>query len=178
MSGHNKWSKIKHKKTAEDAKKSKVFSALAKTITLESKAAGGDLNHPGLKAAIDRAKAANMPSDNINRAVKKGAEIEAGNLELVVYECFGPGGSAIIAEGLTDNKNRTTAEIKHLLAKNNVNLGQPNSTLWVFKKVGDDWQAETLMVLTESELKNLKELLEILSEHEDISKVYTNVQLA
>ncbi len=174
MAGHNKWSKIKHKKGAEDAKKSKLFSMLVKTITIESKKAGGDKTNPSLKAAIDRAKAANMPMDNIERAVQKGASTDSGNFEEVFYEAYGPGGTAFIMEGITDNKNRTTAEIKHLLSKNNGNLGAQGSAIWAFVKNDSDWQASTTIPLEEKDKDGVKKLLEILEEHEDIKNVYTN----
>ena len=117
MSGHNKWSKIKHKKAATDAQKSKIFSKHAQIISIESRSANGDINSPSLKAAIERAKKDSMPATNIDRAVKKGIGGEAGLLEKVTYEAYGPGGTALIIEGVTDNRNRTAAEIKHLLSK-------------------------------------------------------------
>src|SRR5690348_1557363 len=108
MSGHNKWSKIKNKKAVTDAKKSKVFSMFAKMIAVESRKAKGDKNSPSLRAVMERARAVNMPNDNIDRAVAKGAGGDGGNLEEVLYEAYGPGGAALIIEGITDNKNRTT----------------------------------------------------------------------
>jgi transcriptional/translational regulatory protein YebC/TACO1 len=107
MSGHNKWSKIKHKKGAEDAKRSKIFSRLSKMITNESKKANGDVSSPGLATAIESAKKENMPKDTIERAVKKGTDNDTASMDSVTYEAYGPGGCAIIIEGLTDNKNRS-----------------------------------------------------------------------
>src|SRR5690606_18270822 len=149
-------------------------SMLVKTITVESKKVGGDKNSPSLKAVIDRAKAANMPADNIERAIQKGASTDSGNLEEVMYEAYGPGGTAFITEGITDNKNRTTAEIKHLLSKNGGNLGAQGSTLWAFNKTEEGWQAVTTVPLEDKEKENVKKLFEALEEHEDIKNVYTN----
>jgi YebC/PmpR family DNA-binding regulatory protein len=129
MSGHNKWSQIKEQKGKTDAQKSKIFSMYAKVISIEAKKAAGDRNAAGLKAAIDRAKAANVPNDNIERAVKKGFGGEGGSMEEVVYEGYGPGGIAFLLEGITDNKNRTTQEIKHILSKNGGNLGAQGSVM-------------------------------------------------
>src|SRR3989338_10858115 len=120
MSGHNKWAQIKHRKQAIDAVKSREFAKHARAIALESKRTGGSLSAPGLASAIARAKAINMPKDNIDRAVAKGASKDAAALEVVVYEAYGPGGSALIIDALTDNKNRTTQEVKHLLSRNGV----------------------------------------------------------
>src|SRR3989344_7289283 len=114
MAGHSKWVQIKRKKEATDAAKSRVFSRFARLIALESKKAGGKTDAPNLKAIIDRAKAVNMPKENIERAVAKGASKDSGDLEQVVYECYGPAGVAIIVSALTDSRNRTTQELKHL----------------------------------------------------------------
>src|SRR3989338_7323656 len=110
MAGHNKWSQIKRKKEVTDAKKSQVFSKLARLITLESRKAGGDLNSPGLRAVIEKARSYNMPGDNIERAVKKGVEKSEENLEAIIYEAYGPGGVALIIEALTGNRNKTASE--------------------------------------------------------------------
>lgn len=174
MSGHNKWSKIKHKKAATDTKKSKLFSVLVKTIALESKNASGDKNHPKLKAVIDRAKAVNMPNENIERAILKGTSKDSANLESVIYEAYGPNGIAIIADGITDNKNRTTAEIKHLLSKNGGNLAVPGSTLWAFSKNADGWQANNLIPLKEEDQPAVEKIIAALIDHDDIDNIYTN----
>ena len=132
MSGHNKWSKIKHKKAASDAKKSQEFSKLVKLIQMEAKKSGGDQNSPGLRFAIEKAKKANMPGDNIDRAIKKASE--AKEVFPVLFEAYGPGGVGIIITALTDNNNRTNQEIKHILSKNGSSLGGANSVSWNFKK--------------------------------------------
>ena len=118
MSGHSKWSQIKHQKGAADAKKSQVFSKLARTITLAARKGENPDMNPDLRLAVDKAKQANMPSDNIKRAIERGAgKAEGGQLENVRFEAYGHGGSAVIIEGITDNKNRTIAEIKHIILK-------------------------------------------------------------
>src|SRR3990167_269238 len=125
MSGHNKWSKIKNKKAVTDAHKAKIFTKLLRFITVESKKSKGDVNSPGLRTAIDKAKAENVPSDNIERAIKKGTGGEAGEMEQITYEAYGPGGCAIIIETLTDNRNKAAQEIKHILTKNGYELAVP-----------------------------------------------------
>ena len=175
MSGHNKWSKIKHKKASEDAKKSKIFSMHAKTITMESKVTGGDVNSPSLRAVIERAKAVNMPADNIARAVEKGNSGTDGNLEEVIYEAYGPGGVAMIIEGITDNKNRTTPEIKHILSKQNINLGTQNTALWAFNKIDGEYIPTALIPTTKADKEALDNIIEALEEHEDIKSIYTNI---
>ena len=176
MSGHNKWSKIKHKKAASDAKKSKIYSKLVKLIQSESKDAKGDISSPGLRTAIDKAKAENMPKDTIDRAVKKGASSDAASMEHVVYEAYGPGGCAIIIEGLTDNKNRIAAEIKHTLSKNGLSLAAPGSAAWAFEKTSEDWTAKTSSPISEEDGVKLEKLFEELEENDDVQEVYTNAE--
>ena len=120
MAGHSKWAQIKRKKEATDAKKSQIFSKFAKLIASESKKAKGDRSAPGLRLAIMRAKVVNMPNDNIDRAIEKGKGDGGTAMDEVLYEAYGPGGVAVLIVGLTDNRNRTAQEIKHLLSKNNL----------------------------------------------------------
>ena len=138
MSGHSKWSKIKRQKGVADVKKGKIFSQLSKAVTLTAKDGGGDPSmNPALKLAIEKAKQANMPLDNIEKAIKKGTgELEGGTIEEVLYEVYGPGGIAMIIEGTTDNTNRTVAEIKHILSRNNGRLGEAGSVKWMFERFG------------------------------------------
>jgi YebC/PmpR family DNA-binding regulatory protein len=138
MSGHSKWSTIKHKKAAQDAKRGRVFTRLIKEITVAARMGGGDADaNPRLRSAISAAKAANMPADNIKRAVQKGTgELPGVSYEEVAYEGYGPGGVAILLDVLTDNRMRTTPEIRHLFSKHGGNLGEPNSVAWMFDKVG------------------------------------------
>ena len=138
MSGHSKWSTIKHKKGAADAKRGKVFTRIIKEMTIAARLGGGDAEgNPRLRAAIAEAKANNMPKDNIERAVKRGTgELEGATYEEVTYEGYGPGGVAIMVEALTDNTNRTTPEIRHIFEKNGGNLGTPGSVRFQFEKKG------------------------------------------
>jgi YebC/PmpR family DNA-binding regulatory protein len=138
MSGHSKWSTIKHKKGAADAKRGKVFTRIIKEMTIAARLGGGDPEgNPRLRAAVAEAKANNMPKDNIERAIKRGTgELEGAAYEEVSYEGYGPGGVAIIVEALTDNGNRTTPEIRHTFEKNGGNLGTPGSVKFQFERKG------------------------------------------
>lgn len=178
MSGHSKWSQIKRQKGVTDAARSRTFSRLARVITLESKKANGDVTSPSLASAIQRAKEANMPKDNIERAVAKGTSKEGGSLESVLYECYGPGGSACIATAVTDNKNRTTAEIKHLLNKNGYELAAPGSALWAFNRSPDGsfTPNDPLVELQSEDEQKLYDLLTLFDEHDDVQETYTNVR--
>jgi len=138
MSGHSKWSSIKHKKGAADAKRGMVFTKLIKEITVAARLGGGDPDgNPRLRTAIQAAKAENMPKENIERAIKKGTgELEGVSYEEVNYEGYGPGGVALLVECLTDNKNRTVADIKHILDRHGGSLGEPGCVSWMFEKRG------------------------------------------
>ena len=138
MSGHSKWSTIKRKKGAKDAKRGAEFTRLGKDITLASREGGGDISmNAALRLAVKKAKAANMPNDNIDRAIKKGTgELPGVKYESYIYEGYGPKGIALLIEVLTDNKNRTVPEIRHLLSKNNGNLGESGCVNWMFEKKG------------------------------------------
>ena len=138
MSGHSKWAGIKHKKALLDAKRGKLFSKLNREITVAAKTGGGNQTaNPRLRLAIAKAKEANMPNDNIDRAIKKGTgELPGTNYEQINYEGYGPGGVAIMAEALTDNKNRTTAEVRNIFSKKGGNLAGTGSVNWLFQKKG------------------------------------------
>lgn len=138
MSGHSKWAQIKHKKASTDAKRGKVFTKIVKEISIAARLGGGDLSgNPRLRTAIDKAKEVNMPSDNIKRAIMKGTgELPGVSYEEAIYEGYGPGGAAILIEVLTDNKNRTSPEIRHILTKNNGNMGEAGCVGWMFEKKG------------------------------------------
>jgi YebC/PmpR family DNA-binding regulatory protein len=139
MSGHSKWSTIKRKKGAADAKRGKLFTKVIKEIMVAARMGGGDPNtNSRLRSAINAAKAENMPKDNIERAVKKGAgELEGVHYEDLIYEGYGPGGVAMMLEVLTDNKNRTVADVRHIFSKHNGNLGETGCVSWMFEKKGD-----------------------------------------
>lgn len=138
MSGHSKWSQIKYKKAITDAKKSKIFSKLARIITLAARDKGGNPEtNATLRLAIDRAKSMNMPAENIERAIKRGTgKLDGMVMEEIIYEAYGPGGVAIILEGITDNRNRTISEIKHIISQYGGKLAESSSVLWMFNKKG------------------------------------------
>ncbi|MCP4221384.1 MAG: YebC/PmpR family DNA-binding transcriptional regulator [bacterium] len=138
MSGHSKWHSIKHKKAATDAKRGKIFTRHIREITYAAKAGGGDVEaNATLRHAVDAAKAVNMPSDNIKKAILRGTgELDGVNYEGISYEGYGPGGVAVLVETLTDNKNRTVAEVRHVFAKYNGNLGENGCVGWMFEKKG------------------------------------------
>ncbi len=138
MSGHNKWSTIKHKKGAADAKRGKIFTKLIKEITVAAKLGGGDPDgNPRLRAAVDKAKSENMPKDNIERAIKKGTgEMEGVTYEEITYEGYGPGGVAVLVEVMTDNRNRTVSDVRSIFTKCNGNMGETGCVSWMFDKKG------------------------------------------
>ena len=174
MAGHNKWSQIKHKKAATDAKRSQVFSKYSKLISIEAKRAGGRVDDPGLRAVIERARAVDMPKENIERAIQKGNSGTGDDLERVTYETYGPGGSAILIETVTDSRNRTAQELRHLLSSLGYALAEPGSAAWAFKKIGASWEPTTTTPLSENDEKGLEELLTALDEHDDVEDVFTN----
>ncbi len=186
MSGHSKWSTIKRKKAKTDAQKGKIFTKLIKEITVAARNGGGDENsNPALRTAIAAAKAANMPAANIERAIKKGTgELPGVTYDHVVYEGYGPGGTALMIDALTDNKNRTVAEIRHILSKHNGNLGESGCVAWIFDKKGvitvkaDLVDEEQLMDLVieagADDLKREEDLYEIVTQpqaFEEVKKV-------
>jgi len=138
MAGHSKWANIKHKKGAADAKRGKIFTKLIKEITVAARMGGGDIEgNPRLRAAVNTAKTVNMPKDNIARAIKKGTgELEGEIYDEILYEGYGPGGVAVLVECMTDNRNRTVADIRHYFAKSNGNLGESGCVAWMFDKKG------------------------------------------
>lgn len=174
MAGHNKWSKIRHKKGAEDAKRSKIFSKLSKVITMESKKTNGDVNSPSLATVIETAKKENMPKDTIERAVKKGLDSDAAMMDPVTYESYGPGGSAMIIEGLTDNKNRAAAEVRHILSKNGLELAAQGAASWAFSKEGDEWVPSQTVELNDNDGEKLGKIIEELEDNDDVQGVFTN----
>ena len=138
MSGHSKWSSIKHKKAAKDAKRGKIFTKMIKEITVAARMGGGDINaNPRLRTAVTTARTSSMPNDNIERAIKKGTgELEGVSYEETTYEAYGPAGVAIMVSVLTDNRNRTVAEIRNVFHKHGGNLGESGCVAWMFSKKG------------------------------------------
>lgn len=183
MSGHNKWAKIKHKKAATDAAKGRIYTRLIKEITLAARMGGGDeTGNARLRKAIQDAKAANMPASNVERAIKKGTgELEGVNYEEVAYEGYGPGGVAIIAELITDNKNRAVSEIRHIFSKHGGNLASSGAVSWKFDKKGviavvpeGRSEDDILMVALEAGAEDVKydpESTEILTVPSDLETV-------
>lgn len=158
MSGHSKWHSIKHKKAATDAKRGRLFTRLIKEITVAARMGGGDpAGNPRLRTALATAKGANMPKDNIEKAIKKGTgELPGVNYEEVAYEGYGPGGVAVLVQAVTDNRNRTLPEIRHLFAKYGGNLGESNCVAWMFEKKG--------YIVVPKENSNEETLLEVVLE--------------
>ncbi|HEY4497689.1 MAG TPA: YebC/PmpR family DNA-binding transcriptional regulator [Candidatus Paceibacterota bacterium] len=176
MSGHSKWKQIKYKKAASDAKKGKLFSKISRTITLAAKELGADpKTNSRLASVIEEARSVNMPNDNIERAIKKATERESGNLKEIFYEAYGPGGSALIVAAVTDNSNRTTNEIKHLLADHGGKLGEQGSAMWAFEKKGGEYVPKFPLELSSDDTKKLESLLEALDEHDDVQDIYVNM---
>ncbi|MBW2640274.1 MAG: YebC/PmpR family DNA-binding transcriptional regulator [Deltaproteobacteria bacterium] len=188
MSGHSKWSSIKHKKGATDAKRGKIFTKLIKEITVAARFGGGDpAANPRLRTAIQAAKSENMPKDNIERAIKKGTgELEGVNYEESIYEGYGPGGAAIFIESLTDNKNRAVADIRHILNKAGGNLGSNGCVAWIFEKKGyivvenDAVEEDTLMeVAIDAGAEDVREddsNYEIITEPKDFEAVKAAIE--
>jgi YebC/PmpR family DNA-binding regulatory protein len=174
MGGHNKWSQIKRQKGANDAAKSKVWAKLSRRITVESKKAGGDATAASVRAVVETAKKENMPKDAIERAIVKGTGADAGEMEAITYEAYGPGGAAIIIETLTDSRNRTAAEIKHLLSENGLALASPGSATWAFTRTHEGYEPATTVELSEAENARLLEILHEIDSHDDVENVYTN----
>jgi YebC/PmpR family DNA-binding regulatory protein len=183
MSGHSKWSSIKHKKGAADAKRGKIFTKLIREISVSARAGGGDPDgNARLRTAIAAAKTENMPKDNIERAIKKGTgELEGTHYEETVLEGYGPNGVAIIADVMTDNKNRTIAELRHAFAKHNGNIGTTGCVAWMFSKKGlisfdkDKVDEEKLMEVAleagAEDINDEESTLEIITEVKDFETV-------
>lgn len=178
MSGHNKWSQIKHKKEITDGKKSKIFSKLVKFIAVEARLSGGK-DSPGLRSAIEKAKKVNMPKDIIERAVKKAGESGVA-MENIMYEAYGPGGVGIIIETLTDSRNRTAQDVKHILAENGTAFAGIGSVSWAFKREispeGLVWIPTTTVDASDEDLVLLEKLVEDLENNDDVQDVFTNAE--
>ena len=173
MAGHSKWAKLKHVKGKSDAQKAKLFSKLVRFISIEAKKAKGDRTAPGVRTAIEKARAANMPADNIERALDKASS--SGELEQVVYESYGPGGTALIIEGYTDSRNRTSQELKHLLSQHGGSIATPGAAMWAFQK-NTEGKLEPIspIELSDEDSQKMADLSDALEEHDDVSEVYTS----
>jgi transcriptional/translational regulatory protein YebC/TACO1 len=175
MSGHNKWSQIKHKKAKTDGVKSKLYSKYSKLISAEAQKVKGDRNSPSLRALIERAKSEDVTNDVIERAVKKASEPGAA-LEAIMYEAYGPGGCALMIETLTTNKNKAAQEVKHILTENGFALATPGSASWAFTRDGASWKATMTVDLSDEDLVILERLVEALEASEEVQDIFTNVE--
>ena len=179
MAGHSKWANIKHKKAIVDAKRGKVFTKMSKLITMAVKESNGDPNSAKVIAAVELAKKANVPKDNIARAIKKGGDKDAATMEEVVYEGYGPAGVGLMVVALTDNRNRTGQEVKHVFSKNGFSLGAQGSVSWGFTRNTEmDFEPNTgtEVAVSDVDAEKLGTLVESFNELEDVSDVYTNAE--
>lgn len=179
MAGHNKWSKIKRKKAKKDKERSKIFSKLVDQIQTEAKRCKGDMNDPGLQQAISEAKEANMPKDNIKDAIERATTAAEGSEE-ITYEAYGPGGSQIIIESETSNRNKSAAEIRHILSEHGIDLAKPGAVVWAFEESRDDdgyrhWTPQNKIGLDDESTKKLQKILDELEDNEEVRMVFTNV---
>jgi YebC/PmpR family DNA-binding regulatory protein len=183
MSGHSKWASIKHKKAATDAKRGKQFTKLARAITVAARDGGGDPDgNPALATAVQKARDASMPKDNIQRAINRGTGegADAAAIERILFEGYGPGGAAILVDALTDNRNRTAAEVRHAFSRHHGSLGEPGSVAWIFEKRGvivvdgSRYGEDDLIAAIDAGAEDVREdgdLLRVLSEPSDLSAV-------
>lgn len=183
MSGHSKWSSIKHKKGAADAKRGRLFTKLARAITVAARDGGSDPDsNPALATAVQKARDASMPKDNIQRAIDRGSGIgtDAAAIETVLFEGYGPGGAAILVEALTDNRNRTSADVRHAFTKHHGSLGEPGSVAWIFEKRGvvvvdgSRYGEDDLIVAIDAGAEDVREdgeQLRVVSEPSDLTAV-------
>ena len=190
MSGHSKWSSIKHKKALKDARRGKLFTKLIKEVTVAARMGGGDVNaNPRLRTAVAAARQNSMPTDNIERAIKKGAgELEGVTYDEVTYEAYGPGGVAILVQALTDNRNRTVAELRSILQKHGGNLGSAGAVAWMFQKRGlitvdragvdEDRVMEVALEGGAEDVREAGDLLEVLTAPERFEAVKTALEQA
>lgn len=183
MSGHSKWASIKHKKAATDAKRGKQFTKLARAITVAARDGGGDPDgNPALATAVQKARDASMPKDNIQRAINRGTGegADAAAIERILFEGYGPGGAAILVDALTDNRNRTAAEVRYAFTRHNGSLGEPGSVAWIFEKRGvivvdgSRYGEDDLIAAIDAGAEDVREdgdLLRVLSEPSDLAAV-------
>ncbi len=191
MSGHSKWSTIKHKKAASDVKRGKIFTKIIKEITVAARLGGGGdpSANPRLRAAIQAAKTENMPKENIERAVKKGTgDLEGVSYDESIYEGYGPGGAAVLVDSLTDNKNRAVSEIRHIFAKNGGSMGESGCVAWMFSKKGyivvegtavsEDALMETTLEAGAEDVREDDGTFEVIAAPEDFEKVRAAIETA
>ncbi|MBI2038797.1 MAG: YebC/PmpR family DNA-binding transcriptional regulator [Candidatus Niyogibacteria bacterium] len=178
MAGHSKWAQIKRQKAVTDAQKSKEFAKLLRKITVAVKEAGKDPNaNRALSSAVEKARDANVPSSNIERAIERAGGAGAHTLENVLFEAYGPAGAALLIEGVTDSKNRTSQEVKHILAEHGGKLASPGSARFLFQKTARGWEPVTPLPVDDGTKETLTKLFEALDAHDDITDIYTNADL-
>lgn len=183
MSGHSKWAQIKHQKGVADEKRGRLFSKLLNAISAAAKLEPNPNFNPRLRAAIEKAKENNVPKENIERAIKKASE-PGQKIEKLIFEAYGPGGTAILIEAISDNKNRSIAEIKKVLTDHEAKWAEEGSVRWAFEQIADqhglgadsqgNWKAKFQQEISESDKRKLKNLVEALENREDVQMVYTN----
>lgn len=172
MSGHSHTKTIKHKKEATDQKRGRVFSKLLNAIAVASRQEPNPQFNPRLRTAIEKARENNVPQENIERAIKRASENK--NLEELIIGAYGPEGTALLIEAITDNKNRAIPEIKNIIHKHNAKFAEPEGILWAFENIDGRWQAKFKQQTTEDGKNKLNELVQGIEEHDDVQKVYSN----
>ena len=174
MAGHSKWAQIKRAKGASDAKRSQLFSKLSRLISSQVRVARGDRNAALVRAVIEKARAANMPADTIERAISKATESK--DLESITYEAYGPGGAGIIIEALTDSRNRAAQEIRHILSEHGSSIASIGSVMWAFTKQNSELTATTTIPLSDEDTDLLAKLIEDLEANDEVQEVITNAE--
>jgi YebC/PmpR family DNA-binding regulatory protein len=173
MAGHSKWAKLKHVKGKTDAQKAKLFGKLVRFISVEMKKSKGDAASYEVRAAVEKARAYNVPSENIKKALGKASSGDS-NIEKVIYEAYGPGGAAIVIDGYTDNRNRTAQEIKYLLSKYGGALANPGAAIWTFQENAGALEPIYSVDLASEDMRKLADLVDALEDHDDVNEIYTN----
>jgi len=176
MSGHSKWAQIKHHKGIADQKRGELFSKLLNAVAIAAKGNPNPQFNPRLRAAILKAKENNVPLENIDRAIKRALESHK-NLDELIFEAYGPGGAAILIEAMSDNKNRTIAEVKKILSEASGKWAESGSVIWAFEKTREGWKIKFNQPLNEEDKTKLKALLRDLRSQEDVREVYVNAEL-
>lgn len=176
MSGHSKWAQIKRQKAVVDAKRGQVFTQLARAITLTARQGNDPKMNATLQQAIERARAANMPKENIQRAIDRASSDDQGQLEQLLLEVYGPGGVGLLISVATDNRNRTIAELRHLLSEHGATLGTTGSVLWQFERRGATWHAKQPLALEVATQQQVTALRTALEQHGDILEIVTNMK--
>ena len=175
MSGHSKWSQIKHKKGAADERKGQLFSKFSKVISLAAKGGTDPTSNFELKNAIQQAREANMPNDSIERAITRGGDSNSAQLESIQIEAIGPSGSAFIVEAITDNRNRTLTELKMIFKKHNIKMVPPHSVIWMFEQHGSKLIPKNMTTVSQEESSAIGYFLDELGNHEDVKEIVSNL---